>query len=509
MSTLDSSAPGIQPALWRLVVRDLIGPAGRRSTLTSIVSVAGTAALAILVLGIFWGYGAVLRYRASVGMVFGDPRYAEYRLTHAMVEEKDREIREQLRAPESFLGCYGFVETEAECHRLAVGRNGEYQRLVGRTACGPADPLLKLLRLQAGKTLTMPDELGVVVSPKLLDELGWSGDLRSLPALRFRRLGNAQATSDSINVPVVGVTTREFSARWQFVLLESSYFAIQEQHRDVEARAVQVRPVPPGWDLTNLPNEVVDTLRNLGIEGGEIVAAKGERSCEFRRQTALLRSNWGIYIRDLRRAMTGFTQFGDEPFFTEITAMSGDDRKAVPLQDYDYVSFYTTDPNSVERLVELAHPLPSDPELTSRLSQLGTVAKLGRVVLLTVLCAVVAIGLVNLSAIEEMRAEAKSEEIGLLKAMGMRDKDLLAVFQRESMVVSMIGILLSIVVAIPLGLAAGWWLADSPEERTRAFSWLWPPAITAIVTFSTSLAATTVGTRNARKRAPIESFRAN
>jgi hypothetical protein len=494
--------------LWLLAKGDLFAPAAWGPSLFSIASVACTTALAILVLGVFWGYQAVSRYRASTGLIFGDPRFEEHRLTPSQVIDKEKDVRGKLKDPSVLMGCFPFVEARAQCYTLDVEGSRRYRPMVGRTVHGRSDPLIQTIPLQSGKGFTSDRDMGVIVSPAFLQSLALPDGAAPPVSVRYREIGGAKA--DEIEAPVVGVAAREFSARWNFLILESALLTLEAEHQDIPTTIVRTRPAPRNWRKADLPDSVRVRLGTFGVDEGRRV---GE-ALEFTSNRPMSRENWLAIIRDVRRQLTGFVEkfpdaggcFQDQ--YLELVVERSADASAA-LQTYHYVSLHTERPDAVEELVAAARPLPADPELAAKIAQLGDVARLGRVLVWVVPVLVLFTGFLNLLAIQRLRDATKLDEIGLLKAIGMSEGRLLDLFFLEALIVWGLGVVLGAIAAWPIGLAVRFVMAETPREFECAFFWLWPTAIGGAVSLVAVLAATYFGTYTSRRRPPIESFCAN
>jgi hypothetical protein len=489
--------------IW-FAARDLFRPIFNHVTCSVAFTIACLAALAILMLGLFNGYEAVFRYRTSVALTVGNPRLSDLRFTDDKLTALRARLSKEL-GPEVFITCEPYLLVEGEVFMLSPSRRQESNPIQGRTVTDAGDTLLQTLELSSGVGFNAAREAGLIVSPKLLEELQHPGG--DLTSLRVRQLGTAGG--EPFEVPIVGVSRHDLPGGAGFLICESYYQTLLEVRSNQPLMRVQANPLPEKFDPELLPEPARKYLNRQGVVA-ELVMNQGRTVCEFRKQDSWDPVVWKDFLATLSNHLSAYSSYGKGPFFTNVVPLDMPAQTRTALGPYHYVNIYIRDPQQLERTLAIAKPFPPARDLEDRLRILGSLAALGRYLMAIMLFAVLVVGAVALGTMHGLRAAQKQTEIGLLKSMGIPSASLRMIFVWEGFSLWLIGFVVAACVAIPLGtVLGGYALASDAAERSHVFPWITPLVATGVATLVVSVTSAWIATRAARRRSPIESFAAN
>lgn len=487
------------PRLGTIVYRDLTGKGNLAFSMFSWLTLTTICSLAILVVGLLLGYTSVLRYRAASGMIFGDSNNRDLGIDRDAVEPLTAHIKEGLGTKQAqfVLGSFGFVEIPA---RVFVSKSDETLQARGRTISESDPGLKRTIKLERGR-FPKPDEVGIIVSPAFLAQYG------DKPEIEFSMLGHQAA--GRIAVQVLGVTSREFSKLWTFLILEPCYNSIQTKYREIDTIWAKAGPIPIGWKKLNHPRAVIDLLRKWGVSeqkrDAEHLTFKSEKPRDL--------FKWKEFFKELRGAISGTGSLTNDSCFTEVCQLESPDSESATNEEwsiprYDYVSVYTQAPQDIEQIVHLVKPMPADPVFIVTLEQIGGISQLASLVQTVVFVCITILGAIVLFAIQSLRAETKRADMGLLKSLGLSSNQLGLLFLIEGVLLWLFAQIASLFV-VPLGYLLSLLMVQSDDELAYSFPWMYPTLWSATLSFLVCVSASWLGTSQVRKLSPVKLFPAN
>jgi cell division protein FtsX len=455
--------------------------------------------LATLVVGLLLGYTSILRYRAASGMIFGDSNNRDLGIDRDAVESLTARIKDGLGPVQSqyLLGSFGFIDVPA---RVLLPQSDQSLPARGRTAHQSDPGLERTIKLSKGR-FPLPQEVGMIVSPAFIEQFG------DEPIVEFAQLGHQ--ASGRIPVPILGVTTREFSKYWTFLMLEPSYNEIQAKYQKVDSTWAKAAPIPEGWKKLNHPRGIINVQRKWGISeqtrDGEFLTFKSDKPRDY--------FEWQEFFAELRSKISGTGPISNDASFTNVQQMESPDSQKTSSEEwslnrYDYVSIYTRAPQDIEQIVRFAKPMPADPVFMATLEQIGDVSQLASLVQTVVFVCITVLGAVVFFAIQALRAETKRSDLGLLKSLGLSSRQLGLLFLIEGGVL-WLGSQVASLVVLPVGYYLSLLMVQSNDELALSFPWLYPLLLSAALSLGVCLGACWLGTSQVRKLSPVMLFPAN
>lgn len=509
--------------------RDLTRPGARRTTLVSAVTVAVVTALTLIIFGLCSGYEAIRQDRIvhdplTLCIWVGDPRYQSTRVSPeklAMLREK---VPAALDDSTGFLGCCPFREVRGiDWFLAAEGRRDYSVELLGRTIA-PDDPLFESRPLRspsdggaeqpAPNPIELLEQGGAIITPRLLEEVYWEEGAGIPETLRIRSPGG-----DEIEVPVRGITKQDLPLGHLFVITEEYLQEISTESPPVEN--VATGPVPDDWPApADLPEAVQEALDVYGIltpleeatSQGRIWLLRSMVPSGFRKST------WVLYARQLQAMMTA-CGFKEGSQFAQVQLRGSQPAGSPPREDYDRVMIRLKEAqylkparDAVTEDADLGIPVFDSEDTLEKLAKLDDYARQLRSFSLGIVLALAFTAGWNLLLIQSLRIEQKTEEIGMLKAMGMTSGAIQVLYVVEAALLWFAGFLLGCTAAWPAGkfLFGPSLLSDTATEAKIAFQ-ITPAvlALTLVISPLVCLLATWIATRNAVRRSPIETLYAN
>jgi hypothetical protein len=487
------------PRLGTIIYRDLTGKGNLVFSLLSWLTLTTICALATLVVGLLLGYTSVLRYRAASGMMFGDANNRDLGIESTAVDSLTERIKQDLGPERSqfVMGSYGFIDIPA---RIFLSNTDETLAARGRTINSNDPGLVRTIKLKRGR-YPNPNEFGIVVSPAFLEQFGDKSEIE------FARIGHQAA--GRISIPVLGVSSREFSKYWTFVILEPCYNSIQSKYREIETLLAKAGPIPAGWKKMNHPKAVIDLQIKWHISeqtrSGDSLVFKSEQPRDLYK--------WKEFFDELRGVISGTGPLANDHCFTQVnqieslsSEMSSDEEWKIP--HYDYVSVYTQAPEDIEQIVRSVKPLPADPVFMATLEQIGDISQLASVIQAVIFVCISILGVVVLFAIQSLRAETKRADLGLLKSIGLSSTELGLLFVIEGVLLWLAAQAAALIV-VPFGYMLSKLMVQSSDELVFAFPWIYPTVCSAVLSLFACLLACWLGTWQIRRLSPVKLFPAN
>jgi hypothetical protein len=367
---------------------------------------------------------------------------------------------------------------------------------------------------------------GLVVSPTLLDRhhlnlsLGPPGIGEPAATVTIYS-GNRPKRID-----VLAITKAPLPLEHQFLIVEPYDEELHAGQSQQRLKRVGTGAVPDDWpSADHLPARVLELLRELRVEPSEAPRLRAggvprrwllEHMGSIEQRPS--RGIWEGYLAEIRTAMEAADvpapgrRVSPAPAFPVVDTLG----KAAPPKpyrtDYDYVAIYAQSVPDLRRAAGVCDDLRLrySKEILEKLEDVD--AKRRRALSLLGLVEVVLIGVVlwNMAAIQAMKAEAQAAEIGMLKAMGMRDATLVGVCMTQGFLIWLTGAVPGVLV----GFACGVLLAflGHGHDFVRAYRGFDCPSEVVLGVLGLSLlaclGAAWFANRRSIARAPSESLRA-
>jgi len=517
--------------------RDVSDRVALRSTGVIALTIALVCALTIALFGFVYGFERVRYARLKedplslclwVGSTF------EERLTPQVLNELNEQVRDRV-GPEKFEGVYEFYQTEL---RLRDPK-GDVRSLYGRTfvlekddkGVERRDPLFRSRPLRAGgREFATPDDEGIVLTPQGLEELGLGPNDNPKEVM--------MVVSRDVRVPVLGVLTKNLPTPHSFLILPRFERRLASSNPDPSLKMVITKPLPPKWPQLDVglpkkdrpkdleakyPAEVVKLLRSKDWKQFDPVQEERFGKPVWVIKSKVLENDpdtplptlitWNERLRIVAREMEAAGYPSEEPFRVDESTLPIEE--AHPRKTFHLAAVYVSDLGS---LVKAANGCESvragDQNLRVNRNVVEQITNIGRQteqalgVLALIELVVVVIAVANLGVLQKLRAEQKTAEVGMLKAMGMTGRALMLLSVIEGLMLWLPAVLLGVGVGLLLQyLACNWWYSDRPAEVAIGF--YWSVGLTSAIlagSLAVSLAGGLLASHRSRGASPCESL---
>lgn len=347
----------------------------------------------------------------------------------------------------------------------------------GRTIA-PGDPLLHGYAesgyFVTGGPFESPEQPGVIVTAELLQKLGYPANN---PAGTTTLEVASPGAGIPLQVPLVGVVWEKFPLGHQFIFNEAFEQSLHLADPDIPARRVRIGPVPRTWpDPLFLPSDISAKLDDLRIQTPPILQPIPEGGsldtdplCWVLTTTLPTSTPTAdlprmSYWSDDAKRIAEWVEDAGYPPSPGFGVLPDSTRKPTPPSrpGYDRAAVLTSDDGSLIEGLRAASAgikdagMETDDRMIRVLEAYSEAAQAAEFVLQIVVFVVGLVALVNLGALQGLRAGRKSTEIGLLKAVGMSSQSVRFIFVIEAgflwLIGTIIGLLITIISVYLLGL---------------------------------------------------------
>lgn len=495
-------------ALW-FAWRDLGANSAWKTSLSCSFTIFVMIFLTLLVWGAVNGYEAIRRHKIESDplarcMSVGNPHVEEQRISQDKIDTLRRLLNDKL-STERLKGCFPFsILSDSIWQSKSENDESAYPTITGRTLV-QGDPLLDSFKFIQGRPFKSADEDGIVATEEMLKKLGFTAQ-NPPPALNYRA-----PDGSLVQMALRGVIEGNFIFGQGYVVNHVVQVNIDADHRNVPAAIIQTGAVPKEWPTPDhLPPDVADALNTFGILEPTEIWPQGKKCWRLEaRFGANVIANWHIYVNKIGTLMerAGFPGTTDFALITPDVPRAEHDDHAKEAQQFDMATVYVKNLNDLSIVASVckANHIYYNSSILTQLEHLGRDSQDARTALVSVLALIVLMGIVNLIIMQNLVAQQKAAEVGMLKAMGMGKSLLRGVYLCET------GLLFA-VAAVPAYIAVwplGRWLAPMilkslPEEKALAFqlSGLEIASVFAGVALICSW-ATLQATKRARQQSPL------
>lgn len=363
--------------------------------------------------------------------------------------------------------------------------NGASESFRGRSL-SPADPLLDSLKktFLAGGPFVQPRQPGVIVTADFLRGLTGENALPSPLPTELWTYGPGLLKPRL--VPVVGVVDYTLPHGHGFIVCDG--FSDEVREDDRAAELLTTGPLPDRWWLLTNPNFPEEPFAAAlgGAELADVLVRRGDlkkrldalfRDRRFAREDPTLvvrddaeiavwqfrstidrrtRYEWKLFLADVRREL-GAADAGSTAFADEMEGNPWTSRLEPEPPGHPYFGVVVRDIRKLgdaSDAIEAAGYKVINKDAASQIKATLRTADLVLAVLTAIIVLVALIATWNLAVMQQMRANEKVSEIGMLKAMGMTRWLLGQVYLAEALVLWLGGVL-----AAALLTFLGRWLA--------------------------------------------------
>jgi hypothetical protein len=343
----------------------------------------------------------------------------------------------------------------------------------------------------------------VVVTPAMLERLDIP--LNKLP----RELAVRTAVYREM-VPVAGVLQTPLPGRYDYVLPEALWFRLRRQTAAPRVDEVFSGPLPPAWaELDDVPPNVDAYLIKESLEW---VGRKprGSGSVWLFRSAAAQPPRldlWAIHLENIGRRMA--EKHGAAPASFAVPDPVSEVPRSEPAapEGYDRVALHLADLDDLSTALGTARGLGYVP-IDDRHEQIERIRKTTSRALALLTVVLVAVGSLvtwNLYVIQNLQAQQKLPEVGMLRAMGMGRLELTLIYLAEAGLLWLAGAGLGVAAGWTLGSVAEWWMGRDDPAAAVAFNvpGVWLAGIVA-ASLGICLGSTLLATRKARRSSPLE-----
>ncbi len=489
--------PLTRPGLVRFAVwfawQDLTEKEARPATRVVAISLMLTTAAAAVCLALPWAVKAVAQARLAaqplsqcVWVSDRSPQLSRVVFDPGTVGRLEAGIRE--RPGGAWLrGCYGFcaIELGWALHAPGAAQMHTVQK-PGRTVA-PGDPLHDALSdptfLEARSGFPDPQAEGVIVSRRLLTELGYPDDYAPPSKVIVRSL----RTGQPVSLTLVGVTRDPLPLGHGFVITEAEHGRLLDGDNFDDTEAVFSGPVGDFPAPAALPPDVADTLGDgtpnrpgWGLtvyEERKGPFGEEQRVWKLQAKMALPLDQWGAYLIQTRALMR---KHGKEatPEFDVPKPVNPVHRPPAPRPGYNWAGIFVTDLSALRPAAATVKEMKLivDEGVIPQLEEIEANARRTMIVLYGLLGAFCVITLLGMYHLLRMRARQKAGEFGMLRAMGSPAPLLRAVALAEAVLLWAMGTVAGALLAAGLVLtfvALGWSGLSPTEQIAVASQWRW------------------------------------
>lgn len=353
--------------------------------------------------------------------------------------------------------------------------------LVGRTVyfdeTGQRDLYLHERALQpGGKELLTAKDKGILLAPRALKKLG----LGTTPELPFSL--NVEVLAKKQSIDVIGVFNEDLPDRYDFVITEG-YESILTQG-ETSSTYVLSSQLPDAWlagpgslnleeDLIQdqLPAEISNHLEAVELHDNQLrLQARSYFDPNSNAvQSELSLSQWRdllVAIESEMRKRTGVGCDGfEQPLINALPQFESE-------QAYDFVNVYVREASALAPAADICDQLiPGiDGEGTVNrdvIARLGSIDSRLQESMRTVSVqqvVIIAMAAFTLTVLQIFRAFGKTREIGMLRAIGMKRRQVLSFVVIQSALLSGLGTLIGLLMGVCTAILISWYSYDSLDE---------------------------------------------
>lgn len=509
-----------------LAYRELTDKVARRSTWVMAQTIALTVGLSVALFGFAFGMEEVLLRRQAKNslalcLVIGGDTLVTHRLTPEVLEQVRAALARGVTRRDGVEGVFPYYQV-ALTFRKANGNFGE--PLDGRTyflAQGPEgeqrDPLFVRRPLRQDKKPFALGDKGVILTPHGLRLLGYRPDDPLPQELQL------VTTGGDVPVPVLGVTHENLNTPHAFLLLAEYARELAAANPNPELASVKTTPLPASWvekykTFADLPANVRAYLDELELRLASVEDRDGKViwrvSLKEVNATASL-EQWNRWLRELHQKLAAPGERITE-YLRVGPATEGLRVDPPPRLDYDQAAIYTRDPRSlvqaadaVETVVAGGRKLETDRTVVDEVSKIAQLTQQAIALLLVLELVLVVLAMSNLRVLQALRAEQKVAETGMLKAMGMTTRALLALELIEGVMLWLPAAVTGVGLGLVFHYGACWaWYGGNAEEVSAGFVVSWRLLLAAVVGSGVlALGCGVWASRHSRRAAPSEALR--
>jgi hypothetical protein len=339
----------------------------------------------------------------------------------------------------------------------------------------------------------------------MLDALGYHGEAPP-PALAMEpRSGGGR-----LAVPVLDVVLSDLPLGHEFVIAEAYESKLLHANLNPTLHEVVVGPMPTDWAVAaELPSSVLERIKDFRLFD-PLVESRGSR--KFWKLThsgngpTPTLNDWRSNLGEINTEMR---EHGYSDWAGIVKVETPPQEEDLPVREaHDFAGIYLARLEGLEPAADVCEQqgLHPDRDVIKRLLAIGgqTKAILRRLAGFAFLIG--GIVLFYMSLVQVQRNEQKIAEIGMLKAMGMTPRGLLAVALAEASLLWLFGLVLAALVVPWLGPVAAIQQTASGASARIVYSWRLIAA-TAVMSFGMCVASNVCASWRSRTKPASESLR--
>jgi hypothetical protein len=357
--------------------------------------------------------------------------------------------------PEHISSCQPFNEIQLNWH-FASGKGFEPHS--GRTLIA-TDELFRSPNQQSlfrsGGPFTSAEQVGVIVSPRLLEHLGYPEGIQPGTDLKIQTPNSGETKE----IKIVGVTHTPLPLGHLFIMNHHAYMRLLTEDPNVTGSTIDTGPIGPTWPDT--PAELRDRSKSkyheFGWDGFGMERVDGTRYYKFRlaKARAMPTSHWRFFLKNLYEEI--MKDYPPHPPFVQVHVVGAQDKEPPSLPPPEWVGIYVED---LDALRPTVRAVIDDDWLANEagLAQMEEISRSFKTAMLVLwglmVLFLIAAG-VSFYSVHSLRAQQKAAQIGMMRALGMSDRQLTELFLLEADMLWRRGTLLGMVGAsLVLGLLA-------------------------------------------------------
>ncbi len=497
-------------------LRDLAARRSLGTTGTAVFTIAVLAAIAVVCYGLAIGRREAERAKIQANTHLRCLRVGNNLTTRAQFTGKlIYDLRKQLDDRRLYAGVVEALQPYRSCADSLSGwslqQDGRYAPLRGRTVAIEESKEELFLRGRkvrgGGRLLAKADDEGVLLTPSALKKLGVEGPGENIDSIWV------SAGPQTQKIAVFGILEENLPNFYDYVIPERFEARLVHPQSEEEFPSYVSGPAPKPWqeqfrvlkdgsidlkrpEVTNvLPEAALFDRATLIV--GDRIQIRAREPVDETQHPRMTAAWWRDLLRRLGQKLGKQTGVEQPDFWSK----SSYDGRVAEHGEYhreadDFINIYVYNIDSLGPVANVCEALPElggegtvDREVIKRLDAVDDNLHSALKTISTCQVALVFLGFVTLAAIQFMRSAEKTSEAGMLRAMGMPRRQLIALVCWQAVVVCLLGA----TVGISVGAIAGYMLAAAQTAANEpvGFSvsrWLPPVIVGAAISLSCSSA---------------------
>jgi hypothetical protein len=302
----------------------------------------------------------------------------------------------------------------------------------------------------------------------------------------------------------------------EFAMPEAFYVKLKTQDPNVRTAAIETGPVPQAWLAKGLPKDLQAILSNEGVQMPPVwrpVERDGREldvwmlnSREAR--TGLRVDIWRKYLEMIRDTMTKDLLLPPGPDFVTVVPLDKKQEEAPPKR-HRHLAVYLSDLPDLKPAAEVIDTLgfPVNRDVVNQVDSVQQSTAAIFVLLLVIVAVVGGLAVWNTTVIQQLRAQQKVTEIGMLKAIGMTNRQMQQLYLVEASLLWFFGALAGVGLGLLAGRAVEAGIPPDAQGRVIEFDCPWCYIVVGVgASLLLCLFSTLWATRKARRDPPIRSL---